>query len=472
MNRLNGVFISAVMALAALVTGGCDDLLVVDPTESVPPSVVTKDVNALQAVLAGAYRRLQGGGFGSGSEVYWSQMTIYPDVLADNGDEPAAAAYKPLRSVLVNEIGTHFGQWTQRYLAINSANVVIKYAPEVPKASESKRSSLEGEALFLRALHYHDLARVFSYEPDHIVNGWNASVVLRTEPTEGLSDAEPKARATVPEVYQQIETDLKRSIQLLSSSGGSNVYFATQAAAEALLGRVYLYASQWNDAITYSSAALQHTSAHLATAAEYPGMFSLQPNPESLFEIAITEPDLMYNNYCMACYFMPKYYFTITPTAELMASYEPGDVRLQIYGNENGTPWVQGKWTEAGPAQYMDNVPLIRYSEVLLNRAEAYAESGKEDLARADVNTLRASRNLGPITASGSALIDAIMKERRTELAFEGFRWFDLKRRGMDIPKPASLRLPAIDYTDFRILAPVPNTEVQSNELLKQNPGY
>jgi len=108
----------------------------------------------------------------------------------------------------------------------------------------------------------------------------------------------------------------------------------------------------------------------------------------------------------------------------------------------------------------------------LLMRAEAYAESGQTSLAQADLNALRAKRNAAPITASGDALLEAIQDERRRELAFEGHRWFDLKRRGMDITKPAFGGNPTLPYTDFRILASLPNNQVQNNPMLVQNPGY
>src|SRR5690606_22378747 len=82
-----------------------------------------------------------------------------------------------------------------------------------------------------------------------------------------------------------------------------------------------------------------------------------------------------------------------------------------------------------------DNVPVIRVSEVYLNRAEAYAYSGEDDLAREDVNRIRSRAGLGliPGTVTGDDLKAEIALQRRLELAFEGHRFFDLKRRGQDI---------------------------------------
>lgn len=468
MSRTRGIRFAVVAAIAVSLTVGCSDLLDVAPTGSVPPDVATGNSSALQAVLNSAYQRLTSQG--AGGQVYWSEMMIVPDVLADNG-RPSVPPNQ-LQGQAVNQVGSQMGGWSVRYQGLDEANYVIESAPKLSGASESLKNRLEGEALFLRALYLFDLARIFAYEPGHVVNGWDQGPVIRTVPTKTLGDAEPKARSTVAETYQQIESDLKQSIDLLASSGGTSVYYATQAAAEALLGRVYLYWERWSDAVTYSTAAMNHASAHLATPSEYPTMFNKQPNLESLFELSVDQPNLYYANYCMACYLLPQYFFSIWPTDELMGLFEPGDVRLSLYGESNGVTYLANKWTSSVDGQYNDNVPVIRYSEVLLNRAEAYAEAGDEASARADVNALRAQRSLGPIADTGQALMDAILKERRKELAFEGQRWFDLKRRGLDIPKPASSGLGPLPYSDFRILAPLPNNEVQSDALLQQNPGY
>jgi tetratricopeptide (TPR) repeat protein len=447
-------------------TIGCDDLLVVDPTESVPPDVATGTANAVQALLLGVYDRLRGG------TAYWTDMFIEPEILADNARTSSPPGAK--QGEAVNQIGAHMGGWEARYQAINEANYVIASAQTITDGSDELRNRFQGEALFLRALNTFDLARIYSYEPGRVVGGWNAGVVLRTVPTRTVQEAASKARATITETYEQIESDLLQSIQLLTTAGGTNVYYATRGAAEALLGRVYLYWGDWANAVNYSTAALQHTTARLSTASEYPTIFTRQPNPESLFEVVFHSSDFNQNyvNFCLSCYLRPNGLFYVWPSQELLATYDAADVRLSLYGTTaNGTRYVN-KFQESVDA-YMDNIPLIRYSEVLLNRAEAYAESGQAAPALADLNQLRAARNLGPVTGlAGPALVSAILEERRRELAFEGHRWFDLKRKGMAIPKPAFTGLGMLPYADFRVLAPLPETEVQNDELLTQNPGY
>jgi starch-binding outer membrane protein, SusD/RagB family len=169
-----------------------------------------------------------------------------------------------------------------------------------------------------------------------------------------------------------------------------------------------------------------------------------------------------------------------TGTGSAIAITRGADIRGQLFevgpGRGAGAGIECIKYLGKTGTLYMDNVPVIRKSEMLLNRAEAYATTGSpvlnEDLARADLNTLRVARGLAEVdgSLSGSDLYEAILLQRRIEFFGEGHRWFDLKRLGRDIPKPVS-GVP-IAYTDFRILANIPTREIDGNPNLVQNPGY
>ena len=119
----------------------------------------------------------------------------------------------------------------------------------------------------------------------------------------------------------------------------------------------------------------------------------------------------------------------------------------------------------------LDNIPVIRVSEMYLNRAEALARSGNAAGALTDLNVIRTRAGLPAATGlTGASLITEILKQRRLELAFEGHRFFDMKRLGLDIVKAAPVQ--NLNFTDFRVLAPLPVREIQSNANLKQNTGY
>jgi hypothetical protein len=122
-----------------------------------------------------------------------------------------------------------------------------------------------------------------------------------------------------------------------------------------------------------------------------------------------------------------------------------------------------------------DNTVVFRWPELYLNRAEARYHLGQEELAYADLNFIRAARYTGftaPATPdfAGPALLEEILRQRMLEFAFEGQRWFDLKRYGRDIVKTnPNVSMPA---TDFRILPRIPLNEVEGNPNMEQNFGY
>lgn len=460
-----------VVAIATATFASCD--LVVNPTNNVAPEVATQTIGGVASLVASVYARLQDNAF------YGNDLIMLGDLMADNArtSEPAVNRVGHFQ----NSSGSHMGDWGQSYQAINEANYAIVSADALTGQEPTLANRYKGEALFQRALLYFDLSRVYSYEPGHNVDGFDLGVVLRTEPTRTAAEADFRPRAKVEAVYAQIESDLLASIDLLEQYGQDDPYRANQAAAEALLAKVYLYWSKWDQVIPLATAALSHTSARLAEASEVATMFSKAPNVESLFEInydAATET--LWVNDCSACYTWPHgTWFSMWPSAELLALFESGDARQALYPTcpagcpstaPSGVRYVN-KYTYAR-GDWTDNSPVIRVSDVLLMRAEAYAMSGQTAQAQADLNALRAKRGAAAIMATGDALAQAIQNERRRELAFEGHRWFDLKRRGRDITKPAYGNNPTLPYTDFRILASLPNNQVQNNPMLVQNPGY
>jgi hypothetical protein len=166
--------------------------------------------------------------------------------------------------------------------------------------------------------------------------------------------------------------------------------------------------------------------------------------------------------------------FAVRATTELLNAFEPGDVRRAAFEStvDNGVTVFYSLKFPAHKGNFFNNIPVIRLSEVYLIRAEARAQQNKTTLAQDDITLIRTNRGLAavPATTTGTALMSLIFNERRVELHLEGHRFFDFKRRGLNIPKPAGV--PTLPYSDFRVLAQVPQAQVLLNPLIKQNPGY
>ncbi|WP_186758380.1 RagB/SusD family nutrient uptake outer membrane protein [Echinicola salinicaeni] len=475
---------------SALAMGACSDLLDTQPRQSLTPETALADVEGYQSLVYSLYGRTLG------FDYYGQLMQVAPEVMADNlkiiantgryiGQE-ANADRQHIDIWEFTEVDTDTDNNPGLYASINDANIILAGIDEVD-GDDNLRNRVKGEAYFFRALNYFDLARVYGYEPGQEVNGFDLSVILRTTPTLGLSAADFRARSTNTEVYNQVVSDLKEAIDLLpnASLGEEDVYRASKGAAQALLARVYLYMSNYSEAETMATNAmvsfgLTDNGTGLLEAEDYVAGFSTAPNPESLFEVEIRSQDWNstdgLNN--SMCSLLANVYtgaqFILTVSDDLLASYEAGDVRLDTWAETeregtSGTFYRSTKWL-GHKGDFLENLPIIRASELYLIRAEARYKTSNETGARADINALRSKRGLGNTAASGTALMDLIMHENRVEFATEGHRWFDLKRNGMTISKSGSFE--PVPYTDYRILSPIPQDEIILNDLLENNPEY
>lgn len=466
---------------SALALGACSDLLDTEPRQSLTPETAFADVDGYQSLIYTVYGRARG--FNN----YGQQLMIAPEIMADNLRIIANTGRYIGQEA--NADRAHINLWrTDYWSGINEANIALAGIDEV-EGDDAARNVVKGEAYFLRAMFYFDMAKVFGYEPGKEVNGWDKSVVIRTTPTLGFSDADFRTRATNREVYDLIESDLTAAIGLLPTAtmGASSVYRASKGSAEALLSRVYLYEGKYAEAASMATQAmatfgLGNDGTGLVAAADYVNSFATYPNPESLFEIEIRSNDWstvdgVNNSMCsLSANVFASAQFIVTASDELLASYEEGDVRMDTWTETTrsgaaGSVYRSNKWLGT-KGDFLENLPIMRAAELYLIRAEARYRTGDETGARADLSALRSKRGLAAVGSgvSGSSLFDLIMNERRVEFALEGHRWFDLKRNGMDITKAGSFE--TVPYSDYRILAPIPQAQIILNEGLENNPGY
>lgn len=470
--------------VVALSFASCEKQLEVNPKNSIASSTALSSVSSSESLLISAYDRVQ-------TFTYWGRdMALMGDVLADNVSVNASQAGNRYVGQGNNSRGSHYNFWNTAYGIINDCNTLIEFLNT--QADEPKKNQFKGEALALRAMVFFDLARVYGYEPNKIPStgtgaGFNKSAILRVKATTAAVDATIQNRATVLETYTQIEKDLKDAIAIIPTDATTTRFRLNKGAAYALLGKVYLYWERWGDAVTQFDLAMAttNTSARLAAAGAYTSAFGTRPNTESFFELAFDQVTEMSGvtggNESLYSYTAPSgatsTYGGQLPSAELRALFDDGDDRKAMFYTSTtltstvALPFVR-KYTQVGGA-YTDNVKIIRFADVLLMKAEALAEQGQYPAAAALVVQLRTNRNASvagvPVT---DAIKDYIQVERRRELFYEGHRWFDLKRKGNGISKPAAGGVGSISPADYRILAGIPSASVTFNPALPQNPGY
>ncbi|MGY6744019.1 MAG: RagB/SusD family nutrient uptake outer membrane protein [Cecembia sp.] len=413
--------------------------------------------------------------------------------------------------------GAHFavGFWENGYISIEELNrILFQVAQGVEGASEVQLRTWEGEAKFLRALLIFDLAKVYTYIPTAIYQEGlvdQGGIPMPLQPKFSLDEIffNQEPRASIEQNYIQIKQDLLEAIDLLEDAGRSAPQFASQSAAYALLSRVALYSGDWELALNASTSALNTTTAQLLGGEAYVNAWSAQVHPESIFEIRFhNESESLGSISSIQSAFTTILdkreknrlggWGDLVPSPKILAFFglrivqlgNPAannnnwgvlrneDIRAKLYTTgSNARPAGRQiectKFFSRSGFNYGDNIPVLRTSEMVLNRIEANFRLGNFGEALSELNDFKLSRDLPIVDLSGEELLSEILNERLKEFAFEGQRFFDLKRNGMPIDKRSFQGEDAlIPFEDFRILAPIPQTAVQRNRNLNQNRGY
>lgn len=376
---------------------------------------------------------------------------------------------------------------TLYYRIIDRVNRVLEALPNAQATAtndEALRSKLKGEALFLRAFSHFELYRYYSGSSDP-----NALAMPYME-TPSLA---PVARINVGPYFEKLKADMAEAKTLLPNNL-TDKYRANRVAVSGLQARVALYLKQWEDAKTFSTEYIN--ALPLSPRAEFNGIWTDANTNEVAFKLARNPSaggrigSLFRGTSATANNVLNIGTITWMPSDKIWNAYDQtNDIRFSSYfvdepllAAANRPSRLIKKYAGTAYATAGENVAdakVFRTGEMYLIRAEAKAETGDLVGAAADLNALRAARITGyvPVVFAGKdALITAIINERFKELAYEGHRFWDLRRRNLpverlasDAPSSTATTLPA---GNFRFLLPIPNSEIQANPLIQQNPGY
>lgn len=496
----------------ALLLGGCSkNFLEVDPQGQTTEVLALTDPDAANKLVGGVYNTLYYGGFGPTTVGFlWVMAT---DVASDDSDKGSTPGdFGPAGEIdnfthtpnnfIFNNI------WSGHFSAIISANKAIDVLNKGTLEAATK-NRLIGEARFLRGLYYFNLVRFFGGVPK-----------ITTAPlaSEGNSAA-LNTRASAAEIYSLITEDLQFAVDNLPMKGdpGTQIGRATKGAAQSYLAKVYLYQKNWQKAYELSQAVIASNQYSLVP--NYNFIFREKPvsgmggnnNSESIFEV---QTGVNVGENAVSPLFSngqgPRGrggwndlgFGLNTPTSDLAGFYEAGDTRRNatiifinptVPGNSTGTVLWDGfripskdsvendrynykayHSTVAESPQLSNNkdtkpknIRLMRYAEVLLINAEAAANLGNTGEATAKLNLVRSRANLTATTGT----IANIWAERRSELAMEQDRFFDLVRQGR---AGTVLRAHGKAFvTGKHEVFPIPQAQIDlSGGRLAQNSGY
>ncbi|MBE5034003.1 RagB/SusD family nutrient uptake outer membrane protein [Gallalistipes aquisgranensis] len=376
--------------------------------------------------------------------------------------------------------------WDRYYHKVLIANIIIDAVPDA-EGSDAEKNDLYGEAYFLRALSYYMLVNLYGEPYDEATAASAKGVPVNLEAT--VQNVQ-FARASVEAVYGQIESDLQASIRHFKQAGIEKTIFRPNLATSYLMAsRVALVMKNWDHTIKYADSVEMVSSAGLYDLNSFSGdkTFLNRQNPELLFSyggFSLHDYIKNYSNWTAA----------YMPSPELMGLYEKGE---EAEGEEEGPAagrdlrldhfytmvecWAvnyQCPFKYYG-SDYNIYPQVFRLAEAYLNRAEAYAESGNTAGAVADLNALRRNRFTSgyelPAGLSREETIARVRDERRMELAFEGFRWFDLRRWGCpkiehvytDVNNPVSGQTYVLEAGSVSYTLPIPRSELDKNLVIE-----
>lgn len=457
------------------------------PFNQVETSQAFENEADINLAVLGMYQGIRASG-----SYYAGTWNIVADVLADN--------------LIINQQGRltlkTYGEWRYTgnntyglfaggYSIVRRANSILENIEKFPAGAF--KDNAKGEALAVRAMTYFDMARVYSKT---YTNAGPADstlpYVVSTDPTVTPS------KEPVKGFYDKVIADLTLAATLVNSTNvvgsgiGSSISRFNKRSVNAILSRVLLYKGDYQGVIAAANTVLA-TSPNYGTLSTFNGIWKDSTDAGVLLKVKMTSIDNVNTQ-------GTNYYQTVSGGIKseyvveynLAQDFASNDIRRMAYirtSTFNGSVYnnvIKYAGRVGQPAGVVD-AKVIRSAEVLLNRAESYFRSGMETEALADLQTLKANRYIGYDATTdiyaGQALLTEILRQRRLELAFEGDRFWDLKRRNAPVERDPSkgdkadgTGTPYVFTTlpagDPKFNLPYPQSEISFNPNFTQNPGY
>jgi hypothetical protein len=393
--------------------------------------------------------------------------------------------------------------WLGYYRGITNANIMLNGFEKIVPANATETAELErykGDAYAIRAYYYHELVMRYAkpYEPGTAANDLGVPLILTYDV------AAMPARASVKAVYDQIIADLAQAKTKLAGVTGvpGSVRFTTDA-VNALEARVRLHMQDWAGAKAAADAVIATNKYPLYnTAAGIQSYWYTDAKQEDIMQlfVANTTEQASTNGAIYLGFrtndnlFRPDF----VPSVWVMNKYEATDLRKPVFfatkpvtfttgtGNlvlVNKFPGNPALFT-ATTTNYQHAPKFLRIAEMYLISAEAGARGTGDADGLAKLNALRVARGLTALAGlADNALFAEVKEERFRELAFEGFRLWDLKRWhegfARSAPQNTNFLTVGTGYTTLSIPADhpkfawgIPSNDVTVNTNIQQNPGW
>lgn len=463
--------------MLAVVFSSCSDELEQLPFDAIATDIALETPADFENALKGMYVGMRSDGYYGASSgapsIYFIPDVISDDVIINNNGRRSRETFYDWR---YDEDDSSETFWLAAYRVVQRANFILE---NIDKLSGDTRNAIEGEALAARAVAHYDLVKLYADSPAN-TNGGTLGVpyIVSTDA------AQKPTRNTLDDTYANIMDDLNSAASLMDGLV-QGVGRIDANVVRAYMTRINLFMG--NDSGVISSA--NSVTGSVASMANFSNVWKDASNEGVLFKLVVTEPDNVNIGVAWLQESPDGIRSEYNVDKALYDLYQDNDVRKDVYFETSAFAGVdynhivkyRGRLT--GNANEVD-AKVLRYEEVLLSKAEAQYNSGDQSGALSSLDELRAERYTGFTSPgeTGQALADAIALERRLELAFEGVRFFDLKRKGLAITRSTfgdqadGTGFPAEFFTltagDHRFNMAIGQAEMAANTNMEQNPGY
>lgn len=485
--------IKLTVAITLLLTIGCSkEFLDPVPQTSLSDLTVFDNKDRVVAQVNGMYDAMKSANYLGG------RYFVYNDVRADNfipKSSNGVTNYQTWNHTVISSTKEVQNCWGAIYNAINTINIFIEGLDAswtagnlTGKITQDHYNQYQSEALALRAIAYFDLLQLYA-KPYSQGAGANPGVPLRLK-AEKSSAGNELARSTVAEVYTQILKDLNDAEPLAILTHGNALLNTTRIHRNTIIAfktRVYLHMQNYAAVLTESakivSSAAPFTASSGVANALNPSFTAIWVSPytsaESIFSMPATATDNAGSQNSLPYYYhttTSESYYLNTAAGSAYALMNATDVRKTSLNVASGNYFI-AKFTDA--TTHTNYAPVMRYAEVLLNRAEAIVRQGSA-VTQAAVDLLNAVRTRSDATAgytlasfaTAADFYTAVTNERNMEFLGEGLRNMDLMRLGLTIPGKnggTMGNVAAVAPTATSYIWPIPTTELILNSLMTPN---
>ena len=443
-----------------------DSFFDLEPASSVTIDKVYKTASDYNVAVIGCYAKLQ------------SQVNFYTECCEYRSDNLSLGA--PTAGTQDRYDIDHFTEkpsngilssyWANFNNNVYRCNLLLDQI-DGANFAENLKKQYKGEAMFIRALNYFNMYRIWGGVPatKHVVSAAEALKV---------------ARYSDEQMFDLIAGDLKEIVDnnyLPETYSSADMGRATSGAAKALLGKVYLTFHKWNEAKDVLSQLI--------------GKYQLVSPIAQVFNV----DNKNNNEIIFAVHFNKEiegeghsYWYNLTnasddtnQTSSLLNTFPTGDARKDLitYVQVEKNVRLMNKFYDTKSPTFKtvgNDQILLRYADVLLMYAEALNEiqydASEGSLALKYLNAVRQRAGISNLTAkqlpSQEKFRKGILVERQREFPYEGQRWFDLVRMGF---AKSVMAENGVEIKDYQLLFPIPQQEIEkvgNKSILWQNPGY